>query len=122
MSDFAQERIYKTAQELIHFVYALEKLFPRDEADVLYHPARDLALEIGARVAASLACGGDGVMRQPHDAGRMDLLGKLASLRHYILTSHERFLIDERQVAEFEVLYKRFRVQIDPAIESGEGS
>lgn len=122
MTDFAQERVYKSAQEMIRFVYGLEALIPADEADVLYHPARSLALEIGSRIAATVACGGDGVMRQAGSPARLDLVGKLASLRHYVLTCHERFLIDERQVAEFELLYERLRVQFEPAMEAGGGS
>lgn len=104
--DFDGQAVYGAVLDLTRFVYELEEHFPQDELGVLFARLKAAAVDVGARIA-------EGYARDGLDAGglsettRREARGKLAELRHYVLVSHGRFLLDELHLRKFEELYAR---------------
>src|SRR5262245_60377631 len=108
-SDFEGNETYRAAAELVKFVYELEDRFPQDELTLLFQRLRAAAIDVGARIAEGI--GRDGV--DDHGALSESTMSEaraaLNGLRHYVLTSQQRFFLDEQQVSAFDDLYLRVR-------------
>ena len=105
--DFDQHDAYRAAAELVDFIYQLEDRFPEDELLLLFKHLREAAVEVGARIAEGL--GRDGL---DADGGLSEetvrqTRGELSRLRHYALTSQQRFFLDEHQSQEFDEFYRK---------------
>lgn len=112
--DFDSTDLYRRAQELIGWVYALEDRFPDSELPILYGRLRAAAIDLGTSIAEGLARDGvaaDGALPAP---ARREARGRLAVLRHLVLTSASQFLLDERHLRDFERLHDPLREAIAP--------
>ena len=106
--DFDQHDVYRAAAALVDFVYGLEDRFPDDERE-LFQRLRTAAVDVGARIAEGFGRDGlhaDGSLSEPT---RRETLASLSELRHYVLTAHRRFLLDERRLSDFEERYRGIR-------------
>ena len=105
--DFEQHDAYRAAAELVDFIYQLEDRFPEDELLLLFKRLREAAVEVGARIAEGLGRDGLNADGGLSEATVRRTMGELSRLRHYVLTSQQRFFLDERQEGEFEDLYRK---------------
>jgi four helix bundle protein len=105
--DFDHHLAYRAAAELVDFIYQLEDRFPEDELLLLFMRLREAAAEVGARIAQGFGRDGLDADGGLSEATVRQAKGELCRLRHYVLTSQQRFFVDERQMREFDELYDK---------------
>ncbi|HKY33238.1 MAG TPA: four helix bundle protein [Candidatus Polarisedimenticolia bacterium] len=102
MADFSTTELYKRAQELTRLVYRLEDRFPEAEMPVLFLRLREAAVDLGAAVALGFGRDGGEPAGRLSEAAAREVRGRVAVLRHFVLTSAAQFHLDERHVEEFD--------------------
>lgn len=116
--DFDAQPIYRDAVGIAEFVYEMERSFPDEEIPVLFRRMREVAIQIGARLAEGYGREGLDDRGALPEGARREARGKLSELRHYVLTAQSRYFLDELQVGEFEQRYERLAA----ALSAGSGA
>jgi hypothetical protein len=112
--DFDSTEIYRRAQQIVGFIYALEDRFPDSEIPILFSRLRGAAVDLGTSIAQGLARDGvtaDGALA---DDARREARGRLGALRHLVITCASQFLLDEGHLREFDKLYEPMRQALAP--------
>ena len=112
--DFDSTDLYRRAREIIGWIHALEDRFPDSELPVLYARLRAAAIDLGTIIAEGFGRDGvaaDGALPPP---ARREARGRLAALRHLVLTSAAQFHLDEQHVRDFDRLHDPLREALAP--------